>query len=60
MLQNGKSKYLICILKEWDQIKIIDLVPYKEQLSGLHWDYIFEIEDQNKLVSDAIPHSFYY
>ena len=35
--------------KEWDQIKIIDLVPYKEQLSGLHWDYIFEIEDQNDL-----------
>lgn len=45
--------------KEWDQIKIIDLVPYKEQLSGLHWDYIFEIEDQNKLVSDAIPPFFF-
>lgn len=45
--------------KEWDQIKVIDLIPHREQLNGLYWDYIFEIEDQNKLVSDAIPPFFF-
>ncbi|WP_174493732.1 McrB family protein [Acinetobacter sp. Marseille-Q1623] len=44
---------------EWEDIKIIDLIPYKDQLSGSHWDYIFKIEDHNKLVSDAIPPFFF-
>lgn len=44
---------------EWDEIKIIDLLPYKDQLAGSHWDYIFKIEDQNKLVSNAIPPFFF-
>ena len=45
--------------KEWDEIKIIDLLPYKDQLSSPHWDYIFEIENQNKLISHAIPPFFF-
>ena len=45
--------------KEWDEIKILDLHPYKDQLSNSYWDYIFRVEDQTKLVSNAIPPFFF-
>ncbi|WP_180052236.1 McrB family protein [Acinetobacter sp. YH12099] len=45
--------------KEWDEIKILDLYPYKDQLSNSYWDYIFRVEDQTKLVSNAIPPFFF-
>ena len=45
--------------KEWDEIKILDLHPYKDQLSNSYWDYIFRLEDQTKLVSNAIPPFFF-
>lgn len=45
--------------KQWHEIKIIDLLPYKDQLSSQYWNYIFKIEDKNKLVSNAIPPFFF-
>lgn len=45
--------------KEWDEIKILDLYPYKDQLSNSYWNYIFRVEDQTKLVSNAIPPFFF-
>lgn len=45
--------------KNWEDIKIIDLLPYKDQLNSSHWEYIFKIEDEDKLVSNAIPPFFF-
>ena len=45
--------------KPWHETKIIDLLPYKDQLSSQYWNYIFKIDDKNKLVSNAIPPFFF-
>lgn len=44
---------------EWESITINDLRPHREKLSGDHWQYIFEISDASKLVSDAVPPFFF-
>lgn len=52
---NGKDK----TFDERDQLSISDLLPYREQLTGEHWQYIFDLSDSSKLVSDAVPPFFF-
>lgn len=52
---NGKDK----TFDERDQLSISDLLPYREQLNGEYWQYIFDISDSSKLVSDAVPPFFF-
>ncbi len=51
--------YSIGLDKEWKDITIEDLKPHREKLPGDRWDYIFEISDSSKLVSEAVP-PFYF
>lgn len=44
---------------DWESLKIEDLLPHREKLSGAHWQYIFEITDTSTLVSDAVPPFFF-
>ena len=44
---------------DWESITIDELRPYKEELSGKYWQYIFENSDTSKLVSDAVPPFFF-
>ena len=44
---------------DWESITIDDLRPYRKKLTGDHWQYIFEISDSSKLVSDAVPPFFF-
>ena len=43
----------------WDSITIGKLSPYRGQLSEDHWQYIFDISDPEKKVSEAIPPFFF-
>lgn len=44
---------------DWESITIDELCPHKEKLTGDHWQYIFEISDAFRLVSDAVPPFFF-
>ncbi|GER00442.1 hypothetical protein JCM17845_10650 [Iodidimonas gelatinilytica] len=58
----GKWEIDICGLgldRDWESITIDELRPHKEKLSANHWQYIFEISDSSKLVSDAVPPFFF-
>ena len=58
----GKWEIDVCSLgldRDWESITIDELHPHREKLSGDHWQYIFEISDSSKLVSDAIPPFFF-
>jgi len=58
----GKWEIDICGLgldRDWESITIDELRPHREKLSGDHWQYIFEISDSPKLVSDALPPFFF-
>ena len=43
----------------WESVKINDLDPYKKKLSDAHWQYIFNISDLSKRVSDVVPPFFF-
>ena len=43
--------------QDWELLKISDL-PQKE-LTGEHWQYIFDIKDKSKRVADAVPPFFF-
>lgn len=45
--------------RNWESIKIEELRPHREKLSGSHWHYIFETADPSKLVSEAVPPFFF-
>ena len=45
--------------RDWESITINDLCPHREKLLGDHWQYIFEISDSSKLVSDVVPPFFF-
>ena len=47
--------------QDWESITIHQLLPCKEELElkGDYWQYIFEISDASKLVSDAVPPFFF-
>jgi len=51
--------YGLGLTREWESLTINDLLPYREKLSGEHWQYIFEISDTSKLVSEAVPPFFF-
>lgn len=58
----GKWEIDVCGLglnQSWESITIDELRPHREKLSGDHWQYIFEISDSSKLVSDAVPPFFF-
>lgn len=58
----GKWEIDVCGLgldRDWESITIDELRPHREQLSGDYWQYIFEISDSSKLVSDAVPPFFF-
>ncbi|MBC8508716.1 MAG: AAA family ATPase [Chloroflexi bacterium] len=58
----GKWEIDVCSLgleRDWELITIDELRPHREKLSGAHWQYIFEISDSSKLVSDAVPPFFF-
>ncbi|MGE8555650.1 MAG: McrB family protein [Chryseobacterium jejuense] len=44
--------------KDWNTITIEELIQYRDNLQGDHWDYIFKISDQSKKISDAVPPHF--
>lgn len=51
--------YGLGLKKDWGKITIAELLDYKEELPGTHWEYIFEISDSSRLVSDAVPPFFF-
>jgi len=51
--------YGLNLNRDWELITIEDLRPYREKLSGAHWQYIFENTDSSKLVSNAVPPFFF-
>ena len=51
--------YDLGLNRDWESITIDELRPHREKLSGDHWQYIFEISDSSKLVSDAVPPFFF-
>lgn len=58
----GKWEIDVCGLgldRDWESITIDELRAHREKLSGDHWQYIFEISDSSKLVSDAVPPFFF-
>ena len=52
----SKNIFLLKIIKDAFRD---ELRPHREKLSGAHWQYIFEISDSSKLVSDAVPPFFF-
>ncbi|MEI7638241.1 MAG: AAA family ATPase [Syntrophus sp. (in: bacteria)] len=71
-LQNGIFKDFCCkagkweidvyklgLSTDWDSLTIEILLPYKEKLSGAHWNHIFELHDLLKFVADAVPPFFF-
>lgn len=58
----GKWEIDVCGLGldlDWESITIDKLRDHKEKLTGYHWQYIFEISDSTKLVSNAVPPFFF-
>tara|TARA_R110001632_G_scaffold40314_1_gene101075 strand:- start:83117 stop:84781 length:1665 start_codon:yes stop_codon:yes gene_type:complete len=51
--------YNLGLNQDWESITINDLCPHRDKLSGSHWQYIFEISDTSKSISDAIPPYFF-
>lgn len=47
-------------LRKWLDLTISDIEQYKDtDLNGEHWEYIFEIKNKEKKISDAIPPYFF-
>ena len=44
---------------DWDLLKIEELLPYREKLTGTHWMHIFQVPDKSNLVSGAVPPFFF-
>ncbi len=51
--------YGLGLKKDWEKITIAELHNHREELPEPHWQYIFEISDTSKLVSDAVPPFFF-
>lgn len=47
------------IKKRWNELTIGDVIELKTELTGEHWEYIFEIEDTSKKLADAVPPFFF-
>ncbi|MDH5681532.1 MAG: AAA family ATPase, partial [Spirochaetota bacterium] len=50
--------YPLHLDKDWEELTISDLDPYKEKLKGVHWDFIFKCKKEMKL-SEAVPPFFF-
>ena len=58
----GKWEIDVSVLgldRDWEFITIDELHPYREKLSGDHWQYIFKLSDTSMLVSQAVPPFFF-
>lgn len=51
--------YGLGLTQKWESLTIKELLPFREKLSGEHWQDIFEISDISKLVSEAVPPFFF-
>ena len=51
--------YGLGLAQKWESLTIKELLPFREKLSGEHWQDIFEISDISKLVSEAVPPFFF-
>jgi 5-methylcytosine-specific restriction protein B len=47
------------LAKEWESLRIQDLLPHKANLTGEHWRYLFALAHQDKKVADAVPPFFF-
>ena len=47
------------LAKEWESLRIQDLLPHKANLAGEHWRYLFAHDHQDKKVADAVPPFFF-
>lgn len=43
----------------WEELKIEDLAPYKDELTASHWEYIFQFQDDSRRVARAVPPFFF-
>lgn len=46
-------------IKKWKELTINDVEVFKTDLIGKHWDYIFNVSDKEKKISDAVPPYFF-
>jgi 5-methylcytosine-specific restriction protein B len=46
------------LAKNWEELKIEELMPYAAHLSGPRWKHIFSQRDKSKKVGDAVPPFF--
>lgn len=44
---------------DWNTITIDNIFPYKDALTGHHWESIFSHQDTSTLVSEAVPPFFF-
>jgi 5-methylcytosine-specific restriction protein B len=47
------------LAKEWESLRIQDLLPHKAYLANERWRYLFAHDRQDKKVSDAVPPFFF-
>lgn len=46
-------------IKAWKDLTIEDLEVIRIELKGEYWNYLFDIEDKSKKISDAVPPFFF-
>lgn len=42
----------------WKELRVVDLAPYREHLSGSHWEPVFAYPDPECRLADAVPPFF--
>lgn len=47
------------IKKSWSELTIKDITEIKSELTGGHWNYIFDIKGTSKKLADAVPPFFF-
>jgi 5-methylcytosine-specific restriction protein B len=50
--------YNLKLNKDWIKLDISDIEPYKNTLTGKHWDYIFNMEDKTQKLKEIVPPHF--
>ena len=44
--------------KKWEHLTIKELYPFKEELKGDHWDFVFDYDNTNAKLTEVIPPYF--
>ncbi|MFN8296728.1 MAG: AAA family ATPase [Chitinophagales bacterium] len=55
----AKLRFTYKDIKKWTELTINDIVPFKANLAGEHWNHIFESENKTKKIADAAPPYFF-